>query len=382
MKSTAKIKYIYRLTSILLATILFVLISSFIGSEYALADVFGCYQATDSSSSCTETLLPPLKTSNKCILNEDYRITPQDRKSKVVVLAIHGGNIELKTSDIVRDLANATTRNWSFYDFNGNITNSDCRELASNTYAVLHITSTRFNEASAVDLVQRHKNAIAIHGHSRNNETDSTQTICVGGANKIQVFKFIQYVKNNTPANPASVFGYSLSTVDATQDATQATTGTGLCFKRPALRGIESENIVNKNDNKSGRGGLQLELSKKIRDDLAADKQVLTDLIYGALDYAMLDSGFRGRVYQRKSDGSIGQNIAGVKITFTAENGTLVKSVTSAGASGLYSIELPPQRYVVTATHPDYDNYSTAPGFFVVTGKGFQTGNIFLTGGL
>jgi phage replication-related protein YjqB (UPF0714/DUF867 family) len=352
------------------------LISSFIGSEYALADVFGCYQAPDSSSSCTGTLLPPLKTSKKCKLNEDYRINLQERKNKVVVLAIHGGNIEVKTSDIVRDLANATTRNWSFYDFNGNITNSDCRELASNTYAVLHITSTRFNEASAVELVQKHKNAIAIHGHGRNNETDNTQTICVGGANKIQVFKFIQYVKNNTPANLTSVLDYSLNTVDAPQATT------GRCFNPTPLTGTESENIVNKNDNKSGRGGLQLELSKKIRDDLAADKQVLTDLIYGALDYAMLDSGFRGQVYQRKSDGSIGQNIAGVKITFTAENGTRVKSVTSTGASGFYSIELPPQRYVVTATHPDYDDYSTAPGFFVVTGKGFQTGNIFLTGGL
>lgn len=376
MKSTAKIKYIYRLTSILLATILFVLISSFIGSEYALADVFGCYQAPDSSSSCTGTLLPPLKTSNKCILNQDYKITGQDRGSKVTVLTIHGGNIETKTSDIVRDLANATTRNWNFYDFDGSITNTACKELASNTYQVLHITSTRFNEANAITLVQKYKNAIAIHGHGRNNETDNTQTICVGGANKIQVFKFIQYVKNNTPANLTSVLGYSLNTVDAPQATT------GLCLDPTPLRGTESENIVNKNDNKSGRGGLQLELSKKIRDDLAADKQVLTDLIYGALDYAMLDSGFRGQVYQRKSDGSIGQNIAGVKITFTPENGTRVKSVTSTDAKGFYSIELPPQRYVVTATHPDYDDYSTAPGFFVVTGKGFQTGNIFLTGGL
>ncbi|NIM17839.1 MAG: hypothetical protein GTO45_38170 [Candidatus Aminicenantes bacterium] len=36
------------------------------------------------------------------------------------------------------------------------------------------------------------------------------------------------------------------------------------------------------------------------------------------------------------------------------------------------------QRYVVTAKHPGYQNYSSAPGFFVVTGSGFQTGNIFL----
>lgn len=290
MKSIAKIKYIYRLTSILLATILFTLISSFIRSEYALADVFGCYQATGASSSCTESSLPPLNSSNKCILNQDYKITSQNRESEVTVLAIHGGKIEAKTSDIVRDLANTATRNWNFYDFEADITNSDCNSLASdsntsnNNYEVLHITSTRFNEANAVNLVQNHKNAIAIHGHARNEPTDKTQTICVGGANEIQIFKFIQYVEDNTPANLASLLGYSLDIVDTPQ-ATN-----GLCLNPTPLTGTSLDNIVNKNDNQSGRGGLQLELSRKIRDDLAADKQVLTDLIYGALDYAMLDN--------------------------------------------------------------------------------------------
>ncbi len=287
-------KYIYRLTSIILATILFALISSIMRSDYALADVFGCYQATGSSSSClsaTGSSLPPLNSStSKCKLNQDYEITSQNRGSDVTVLAIHGGKIEANTSKIVRDLANATTRNWNFYDFDGDITNSACENLASdsnpsnNNYEVLHITSTRFNEANAVNLVRDHKNAITIHGHGRNAQTDNTQTICVGGANEIQVFKFIKYVEDNTPANLSSLLGYSLDIVDAPQAISS------ICINPTRLTGSSSRNIVNQNDNQSGRGGLQLEISRKIRDDLAAGKQVLTDLIYGALDYAMLDS--------------------------------------------------------------------------------------------
>jgi hypothetical protein len=33
---------------------------------------------------------------------------------------------------------------------------------------------------------------------------------------------------------------------------------------------------------------------------------------------------------------------------------------------------------VVTATHPDYEDYSTAPGFLVAAGEGYQTYNIFM----
>jgi broad specificity phosphatase PhoE len=35
-------------------------------------------------------------------------------------------------------------------------------------------------------------------------------------------------------------------------------------------------------------------------------------------------------------------------------------------------------RYGVTASHLAYEPYDSAPGFFVVTGEGYQTGNIFL----
>jgi len=87
--------------------------------------------------------------------------------------------------------------------------------------------------------------------------------------------------------------------------------------------------------------------------------------------------GFQGKAYERKPDGSIGQTIAGVKITFVKEDGSVVKSVMTNNA-GFYRISLGRSRYVVTATHKDYEDYSSAPGFFVVAGDGYQTGNFFL----
>ncbi len=87
--------------------------------------------------------------------------------------------------------------------------------------------------------------------------------------------------------------------------------------------------------------------------------------------------GYQGLAYERKPDGSIGPKIPGVKITFVSEDNTITKTVITDG-SGFYRIDLCTMRYVVSATHPDFQDYSTAPGFFVVTGSGYQTGNIFL----
>ena len=89
------------------------------------------------------------------------------------------------------------------------------------------------------------------------------------------------------------------------------------------------------------------------------------------------DQGFQGHAYERKPDGSIGPKIGGVRITFVSEDGSVTKHVRT-NRSGFYRIRLSTQRYVVSAKHPGYQNYTTAPGFFVVTGSGFQTGNIFL----
>lgn len=87
--------------------------------------------------------------------------------------------------------------------------------------------------------------------------------------------------------------------------------------------------------------------------------------------------GYQGHSYERKSDGSIGPIISGVNITFVKEDGSVKKSVTSDN-NGFYRLSLNRGRYWVTATHPDYEDYSSLPGYFVVTGNNYKTGNFFL----
>jgi hypothetical protein len=87
--------------------------------------------------------------------------------------------------------------------------------------------------------------------------------------------------------------------------------------------------------------------------------------------------GFQGRAYEREPDGGIGPTIPGVEIIFLKEDGSTSRRVTTDDA-GLYRVSLGKGRYWVTATHPDYEDYASAPGFFVVTEEGYQTGNVFL----
>jgi hypothetical protein len=88
-------------------------------------------------------------------------------------------------------------------------------------------------------------------------------------------------------------------------------------------------------------------------------------------------NGFQGHVYERLPDGSVGPVIAGAAITFVSEDGSFSETVVS-DSGGSYKITLDPERYVVTVTHPSYHDTTFTPGFFVCTGKGYQTANIFM----
>jgi subtilisin family serine protease len=88
--------------------------------------------------------------------------------------------------------------------------------------------------------------------------------------------------------------------------------------------------------------------------------------------------GKGGISYERNPDGSIGPKVPWVEITFVSEDGSFTRK-TITNSSGYYKVPLPPQRYVVTATHPDFYPYSSSPGFHIVTGNGYQTLNFFLT---
>ena len=92
---------------------------------------------------------------------------------------------------------------------------------------------------------------------------------------------------------------------------------------------------------------------------------------------AACSPGLRGHAYQREADGGIGPTIAGVALSFVKEDGSSAFSATT-GADGSYSIGLSAGRYYVLASHVDYEDYSTAPGFSVVGGASKRTMNVFL----
>ena len=83
-----------------------------------------------------------------------------------------------------------------------------------------------------------------------------------------------------------------------------------------------------------------------------------------------------GTVYEREPNGGIGERIAGAKLVFR-ESGSVVTTVVS-DSGGSYSVDVSEGKYVVRATHESYEDFSTEPGYVVVSGNGVQTFNVFM----
>ncbi|WP_445214871.1 poly-gamma-glutamate hydrolase family protein [Brasilonema sp. UFV-L1] len=282
-------RYIRKLGSIILGAILIVSMSSLVWSGSAHADAFGCYQGTGNPPICPDSSQPPLIGSmlgSKCVKGDsgDWHTTETVTGSDVTVLSFHGGNIETKTSQISADLQ--TLYNWNRYDFSGHVTNQDCKNLKSSlnprctvgdNYCILHITSTHFNDATALNLVKAHPRAVSIHGCG--SSACSASTICVGGRNiaTTQIADFRNYVDKYK-----GLVSGTLLTFDVPSNK-----GDSGAFCASNLAGDDTNNIVNKT--LSGEG-LQLEISSDIRNRLASDlvqDDVLRGVVYGGVARAM-----------------------------------------------------------------------------------------------
>src|SRR5690606_2706905 len=77
--------------------------------------------------------------------NKTYRIELQKTQSETSVFAIHGGSIENGTSEIAKLIAG---NQYNYYSFEG--------LLKTNAFS-LHITSSRFDEPSALDMARASK---------------------------------------------------------------------------------------------------------------------------------------------------------------------------------------------------------------------------------
>jgi phage replication-related protein YjqB (UPF0714/DUF867 family) len=89
-------------------------------------------------------------------VDRDYRIRLLDRSgSAVVVLAPHGGTIEVGTSELAELIAGAEHSLFVFEGLKPRGTNRD-----------LHLTSHRFDHPACISLTLRHRVAVAVHGCS------------------------------------------------------------------------------------------------------------------------------------------------------------------------------------------------------------------------
>jgi len=156
-----------------------------------------------------------------------YRIRIRLTPSSVLVMAPHGCKIEPGTSELANMIAGD---DFSFYSFDG--------IQRRNNYTDLHITSTNFDEPRAIEAVSWADTVVTIHGQG-----DETRSfVIIGGLH----------------------FNLSTRLRVALEEA-----GFSVELEGPGLEGRSERNICNRG--RSGRG-VQLEISRALRDELIDDE--------------------------------------------------------------------------------------------------------------
>jgi phage replication-related protein YjqB (UPF0714/DUF867 family) len=156
---------------------------------------------------------------------KDFQIRHHNKDERVLIMAPHGGKIEPTTSMIAEAIAG---ENYSYYSFDG---------LKSEGNSVLHIESHLFDEPRALQAVKKADIVITVHGQLNHKE----EFVMVGGLN-----------------------------VDLRSGIRRQLEASGFRTRPPTegLQGIDPENICNRGRLK---GGVQLEISRKVRDSLRTD---------------------------------------------------------------------------------------------------------------
>jgi phage replication-related protein YjqB (UPF0714/DUF867 family) len=161
--------------------------------------------------------------------DRDYRIKIEMRDPGILVMAPHGGKIEPATVEIAEAIAGME---YSFYSFEG---------LKTEGNSVLHIESHLFDEPRALEAVQKAEVVITVHGQL--NQKD--EFVMVGGLDDHLRSRIKQQLE---------AAGFQ------TRPPTEG------------LMGTDPQNICNGG---KSRRGVQLEVSRKIRDLLRNDRDRL-----------------------------------------------------------------------------------------------------------
>ena len=157
--------------------------------------------------------------------DQDYRIRIELRDPRVLIMAPHGGKIEPTTAEIAAAIAED---DYSFYCFEGLKTDS----------RPLHIESHLFDEPRALQAVKKADIVVTVHGQLNHKE----EFVMVGGLN-----------------------------VSLRSEIRRQLEASGFQTRPPTegLQGIDPENMCNRG---RWKGGVQLEISRKVRDSLRIDR--------------------------------------------------------------------------------------------------------------
>ena len=175
-------------------------------------------------------------------LNKDYTLSIRNAGSRMTIMAPHGGKIEPRTSDLARQIAG---ENYNLYCFEG---------LKKKNNIRLHITSHRFDEPGAVKLAAKSETVIAVHAC-----TGTAGLVHIGGLNK----------------DLGSMIAGELQE-----------RGIGVSKDHPRFQGSNPANICNRGT--SGMG-VQLEVTRDLRDDLQKVKVIARAVRAALLNYEIME---------------------------------------------------------------------------------------------
>lgn len=148
----------------------------------------------------------------------DYRIHVENRDTPVAVIAPHGGSIEPGTLEIAAAISDDT---FSFYAFEA--------LRAAGKRGNLHITSARFDEPRALELVGKARKIIAVHGRA---DGGDLATVGVGGLDA-SLREEIILALTAAGFSAAAVFEGGLAGRDPENICNRGVTGAGVQLELP-----------------------------------------------------------------------------------------------------------------------------------------------------
>ena len=160
---------------------------------------------------------------------QDYRIRVELRDAPVLIMAPHGGKIEPATSEIAEAIAGM---DYSFYTFEG---------LKADGNSVLHIESHLFDEFCALQAVEKADIVVTVHGQIDQRD----EFVMVGGLN------------------------------DGLRSEIEPQLEAAGFKTRPPIEGLMGTDRMNICNRGKLKQGVQLEISRKVRDVLRANRDPL-----------------------------------------------------------------------------------------------------------